>query len=107
MGNQWAFRFYVVRLGGEVYRFIFAAKNRTAEADRAFRESIQTFRRLTTQETRSIKPLHLKIVKVQPGDTVESLSTRMTPFDHQVERLQVLNGLESLKAGDLVKIIVE
>jgi predicted Zn-dependent protease len=34
----------------------------------------------------------------------------MAPFDHQVERFQVLNGLESdeaLKAGDLVKIIVE
>ncbi len=109
-GNQWAFRLYVVRFGGEVYRFIFAAKNRTAEADRAFRESIQTFRRLTSQETRSIKPLHLKIVKVQPGDTVESLSTRMAPFDHQVERFQVLNGLEpdeQLKAGDLVKIVVE
>ncbi len=109
-GNQWAFRLYVVRLGGEVYRFIFAAKNRTAEADRAFRESIQTFRRLTAQEIRSIKPLHLKIVKVQPGDTVESLSTRMAPFDHQVERFQVLNGLkpdEPLKAGDLVKIIAE
>src|SRR5882762_1749863 len=95
IGNQWAFRLYVVRLGGEVYRFIFAAKNRTAEADRAFRESIQTFRRLTAQETRSIKPLHLKIVKVQPGDTVESLSTRMAPFDHQVERFQVLNGIQS------------
>jgi predicted Zn-dependent protease len=110
IGNQWAFRLYVVRLGGEVYRFIFAAKNRTVEADRAFRESIQTFRRLTAQETRSIKPLHLKIVKVQPGDTVESLSTRMAPVDHQVERLQVLNGLdpdEPLKAGDRVKIIVE
>jgi predicted Zn-dependent protease len=109
-GNQWAFRLYVVRLGGEVYRFIFAAKNRTAEADRAFRESIQTFRRLTAQETRSIKPLHLKIVNVQPGDTVESLSTRMAPFDHQVERFQVLNGLEPdepLKAGDRVKIVVE
>src|SRR5215467_11833763 len=38
-GNQWAFRLYVVRFGGEVYRFIFAVKNRTAEADRAFRES--------------------------------------------------------------------
>jgi predicted Zn-dependent protease len=34
----------------------------------------------------------------------------MAPFDHQVERFQVLNGLEpddQLKAGDVVKIIVE
>jgi predicted Zn-dependent protease len=109
-GNQWAFRLYVIRFGGEVYRFIFAAKNRTPETDRAFRESVQTFRRLSLQETRSIRPLRLKIVKAQPGDTVESLATRMVPFDHQVERFQVLNSLEpdeQLKPGDLVKIIVE
>jgi hypothetical protein len=34
----------------------------------------------------------------------------MAPFDHQVERFQVLNGLETdepLKAGDLVKIVIE
>jgi predicted Zn-dependent protease len=108
-GNQWAFRLYVVRFGNEVYRFIFAAKNRTPEADHTFRESIQTFRRLSPQEI-STKPLRLKIVKVQPGDTVETLATRMALLDHQVERFRVLNGLgsdEGLKAGDLVKIIVE
>ena len=111
IGNQWAFRLYVVRFGSAVYRFIFAAKNRTPEADRAFRESIQTFRPLSSQEIRSTKPLRLRIVKVQAGDTVESLSTRMAlPLDHPVERFRVLNGLdpdEELKAGDFVKIIVE
>jgi len=109
-GNQWAFRLYVVRFGSEVYRFIFAAKNRTPETDRAFRESIQTFRRLSLQEIRSTKPLHLKIVKVQPGDTVEALAMNMALLDRQVERFRVLNGLDSdeqLKAGDLIKIIVE
>ena len=108
--NQWVFRLYVVRFGSEVYRFIFAAKNRTPEADRSFRESIQTFRRLSLQEIRSTKPLRLKIVKVQPGDTLETLATRMALLDHQVERFRVLNGLdasEELKVGDLVKIIVE
>ena len=108
-GNQWAFRLYVVRFGSEVYRFIFAAKNRTPEADHTFRESVQTFRRLSPQEI-STKPLRLKIVKVQSGDTVETLATRMALLDHQVERFRVLNGLgsdEGLKTGDLVKIIVE
>jgi predicted Zn-dependent protease len=110
IGPQWALRLYVVRFGSEVYRFIFAAKNRTPEADRGFRESIQTFRRLLPQE-RSTKPLRLRIVKVQPGDTAESLATRMAlPLDHPVERFRVLNGLEpdeEVKGGDLVKIIVE
>jgi predicted Zn-dependent protease len=110
IGNQWAFRLYVVRFGSEVYRFIFATKNRTPETDRTFRESIQTFRRLSLQEIHSTKPLHLKIVKVQSGDTVETLATHMALLDRQVERFRVLNGLSSdelLKAGALVKIIVE
>ena len=40
-GEQWTFRLYAVRFGSEVYRFIFAAKNRTEAVDRVFRDSIQ------------------------------------------------------------------
>jgi predicted Zn-dependent protease len=109
-GDQWAFRLYVIRFGSEVYRFIFAAKSRTAETDRSFREAVQTFRRLSLREIQSAKPLRLKVVKVQPGDTLESLASRMALIDRQVDRFRVLNGLESgerPKPGDLVKIIVE
>jgi predicted Zn-dependent protease len=108
-GDPWSFRLYVVKLDNEVYRFIFAAKLLTPEVDRTFRESIQTFRRVTEQE-KSARPLHLKIIKVQPGDTVESLAANMIFADHQVERFLVLNGLGSnpeLKPGEYVKIVVE
>src|SRR6186713_3496360 len=44
-GDQWVFRLYAVRFGTDVYRFIFASKRTTAEIDRAFRESVSTFRR--------------------------------------------------------------
>ncbi len=117
-GAPWRFRLYVLRLAGDVYRFVFAVKNRTPEdteaadsvfhtADSTFQESVQTFRKLSGSE-RTARPLHLEVVKVQPGDTVESLATRMAFADHQVERFQVLNGLESrdeLKVGDYVKIV--
>jgi predicted Zn-dependent protease len=109
-GEQWAFRLYVIRFGSEVYRFIFAAKSRTADTDRSFREAVNTFRRLTLHEIQSAKPLRLKVVKVQPSDTVESLASRMALIDRQVERFRVLNSLEPgerPKSGDLVKIIVE
>ena len=33
-GDQWDFRLYAIRFGSDVYRFIFAAKHRTAETDR-------------------------------------------------------------------------
>jgi predicted Zn-dependent protease len=109
-GDQWAFRLYVIRFGSEVYRFIFAAKSRTAETDHMFREAVQSFRRLALREIQSAKPLRLKIVKMQPGDTLESLASRMALIDRQVERFRVLNGLEPgerPKPGDFVKIIVE
>ena len=34
-GENWSFRLFAVRFGSDVYRFIFAAKNRTAEVDRS------------------------------------------------------------------------
>jgi predicted Zn-dependent protease/tetratricopeptide (TPR) repeat protein len=108
-GDPWSFRLYVVKLDNLAYRIIFAAKKRTAEVDRSFRESIQTFRRLSERE-KALGPLHLKVVKVQPGDTVESLAAATAFTDHQVEQFRVLNGLEpnaALKPGDLVKIVVE
>jgi len=109
-GDQWVFRLYAIRFNGEVYRFIFAAKTQSAESERAFHDSVATFRRLSLAEAQQAKPLRLKIVTVKPGDTVEKLASRMAMIDRQVERFRVLNGLspgERLKVGSLVKIVVE
>jgi predicted Zn-dependent protease len=109
-GDQWTFRLYAIRFGSEIYRFIFAAKTRTAETERAFREAVNTFRRLSLAEIRSAKPLRVKVVKVEPGDTVEHFAARMALIDRQLDRFRVLNGLDSgdqLKPGEYVKIIVE
>jgi predicted Zn-dependent protease len=109
-GDQWDFRLYAIRFGSDVYRFIYAAKHRTPEADRIFRESIGTFRRMSLAEIEEAKPLRVQVVTVGPGDTVEKLATRMAVADRQVERFRVLNGLEAgarLKSGSEVKIVVE
>jgi predicted Zn-dependent protease len=109
-GDHWAFRLYAIRFGSEVYRFIFAAKARTPESERVFRESVETFRRMSLTETEAAKPLRLKVVTAAPGDTVERLAQRMVVSDHPLERLLVLNGFDpghALRPGDRVKIVVE
>ena len=63
-GDQWRFRVYALRFGSDVYRFIFAAKNKTPELDRQFRESVQSFRRMSNAEARAARPLRLKVVTV-------------------------------------------
>jgi predicted Zn-dependent protease len=108
-GDQWSFRLYAVRFGSEVYRFVFAAKHKTAETDRAFRDSINSFRRMTLAEIAAAKPLHIKVVTVTASDTPERLAARMAT-DRPLERFRVLNGLsagQAPKPGDQVKIVVE
>ena len=108
-GDQWTFRLYAVRFGSEVYRFIFAVKQKTADADRIFRELVATFRRMSLSEVEKARPLHLQTVTVAPGDTAEKLAGRMVT-DKPLERFLVINGLnhgEALKVGDRVKVVVE
>jgi predicted Zn-dependent protease len=109
-GKDWTFRLFAVRFGSDVYRFIFAAKTMTPAADRAFRSSVATFRRMSLKESEQVRPLRLKIVTVGPQDTVASMARRMAVTNHRVERFRVLNGLgqrQTLKPGERVKIVVE
>ena len=109
-GDQWQFKVYALRFGSDVYRFIFAAKQKTTESERNARETVNSFRRLTLEEIQAARPLRIKVITAQPGDTVESLSHRMAGVDHPVERFRVLNGLDArgqIKARDRIKIVVD
>jgi len=109
-GEQWSFRLYALRFGSDVYRFIFAARQKSAETERAFRDSAFSFRRMSLKESQGAKPLRIRIVSVGPTDTVESLARRMAISDHPRERFLVLNGLgaqDRVKAGEPVKLVVE
>lgn len=108
--DDWQFKVYALRFGADVYRFIFATKQKTTESERNARETVNSFRRLTPQETQAAQPLHIKIITVQPGDTVESLSHRMAGVDRPEARFRVLNGLDDhaqVKVRDRVKIVVD
>ena len=109
-GDQWQFRITTLRFGSDVYRFIFAAKQKNTESERNARETVASFRRLTLEEIQAARPLRIKVITVQPGDTVESLSHRMAGVDRPAERFRVLNGLEAhgqVKVRDRVKIVVD
>ena len=109
-GDQWSFRLFAVRFGSDVYRFIYAAKDKTAQIDRSFRESVASFRRMSLKESSHVHPLRLKIVTVGSKDTVESLARRMATADHALDHFRVLNGLgprDALKPGTKVKIVVD
>lgn len=109
-GEEWQFRIYALRFGSDVYRFIFATRRKTTESERNARETVGSFRRLTLDEIQAARPLRIKVITVQPGDTVESLSHRMAGVDHPAERFRVVNGLDpraQVIVRSRVKIVVD
>lgn len=109
-GDQWSFRMFAIRFGSDVYRLIFAARELTPELDRQFRAAADTFRRVSSGEADTVKPLRVRIVQVGLGDTVEKMAGKMQVPDRPVERFLILNGLDAnarLKYGEKVKIIAD
>jgi predicted Zn-dependent protease len=108
-GSDWSFRIMVVRFGSEVYRLIYAARDLNGEVDAAFRASMNSFRRLTSEEA-AIRPLRIRVIRAGEGDTAETFARRMQVSDRAEERFRALNGLaaeEQPRGGELVKIVAE
>jgi predicted Zn-dependent protease len=107
-GHDWSFRLGAIRLGGRIYRLIFAAHSLNPAVDARFRASIHSFHRLRPEEAAQARPQRLQIVAAQPGETADSLARRMDVGDRALDQFLVLNGLDSGAAtpvGQRFKIV--
>ena len=74
-----------------------------------FTSMVNSLRRISAAEAASIRPRVINVVAVRPGDTIQSLASRMAYRDFQVERFVSLNGLSAgsrLVPGQRVKLVV-
>ncbi len=109
--GEWNFRIAVIRFDStQVYRLIFAIHSLTDEAEQSFRASIMSFRRTTPDEAARVLPLHIVVVTAQPGDTAETLATKMGVINRPLENFELLNDLHQtgpLRLGEHYKIVSE
>ncbi|MES2326692.1 MAG: M48 family metalloprotease [Pseudomonadota bacterium] len=76
---------------------------------RPFLPMINSFRRITPAEAAAIRPRVIHVEVVRPGDTVQSLASRMAYRDFKLERFLSLNDLSAnsaLAPGQKVKLVV-
>jgi predicted Zn-dependent protease len=74
-----------------------------------FKPLIESVRRLSPAESVGSRGRRVKVVRVQAGDTVESLAAQMAYADNRVARFTILNGItpqSRLVPGSRVKLIV-
>jgi predicted Zn-dependent protease len=106
---------FVIRLaalhdrGTHLYKVLYMAPRRTfGNLDAELLTSLKSFHSLAGAEATPEPALHLHIVTVASGDTVQSLSARMAVKEKKAEWFRVLNGLgagDAVRAGDKVKLV--
>jgi predicted Zn-dependent protease len=75
----------------------------------AFTPMVNSLRKITPAEATAIRPRIIHVVRVAPGDTVQSLADRMAYREFKLDRFLALNGLSPgsrLVPGQKVKLIV-
>ncbi len=107
--DSWTFRLAAIRVGNEVYRITFASKELTGDIDREFRDSIESFRKISPEEAREVKPTRIALAVATPSDTVDTFASRMAVPDHPLETFKVLNGLDAtpVSAGRRYKLVLD
>ena len=77
----------------------------TNETDKAFRDTVNSFRRLTLEEIQAARPLRLKVVTARAGDSASTFARRMAGVERPENLFRLLNGLgahDAVKPGDKV-----
>ncbi len=90
-----------------VYHFIMITPGGTAAG--AFAPMINSLRKISPGEAAAIRPRVIEVVTVRPGDTVQSLASRMAYRDFKLDRFLSINGLAAtspLPPGQKVKLVV-
>jgi predicted Zn-dependent protease len=108
---------FIIRVGAvrdsgssnRLYKLMYVTPRRTFnDLDSGFLASLKSFHPLEGAEANPKPALHLHIVTVASGDTVNSLAERMAVAEQKVEWFRVLNGLDAgaeVKPGDKVKVV--
>jgi predicted Zn-dependent protease len=75
----------------------------------AFTPMVNSLRKITREEASAIRPRVIHVVTVAPGDTIQSLASRMAYRNFQFDRFLVLNSMTAnsrLVPGQRVKLVV-
>ena len=110
-GGQVQLRFVAIQAPGAMYRFLFQAPaNQAGRLEPEFIKTANSFRGISAQEANAWKPLRVRVVPVNAGDTEEKFAARMPFGKWNLDEFRVLNGLrtgEKIAAGQRVKIVSE
>ncbi|WP_332701419.1 M48 family metalloprotease [Devosia sp.] len=107
--DQWFFRVSVMRLDGQVYRFIFAAKADSARFAQGAEATLQSFRRTEASDLNQVRKVAVRVVTAKAGDSADSLAHQMAGLSRGSELFYIINDLypgDAVVPGEKYKVVV-
>ena len=106
--DQWFFRVSVMRLDGQVYRFIFAAKSDSQRFAQGATATLESFRRSDAADMAQVRKVAVQVVTAKSGDTADSLARQMGGLSRGSELFYIINDLypgDPLVVGEKYKVV--
>jgi predicted Zn-dependent protease len=106
--DQWFFRVSVVRIDGQVYRFIFAAKSDSTRFAQGADATLKSFRRTQPSDLNQVRKVAIKVVTARAGDSADSLARQMAGLNRGSELFYIINDLfpgDGIKVGEKYKVV--
>ena len=106
----WRFDVTVIRAGGQVYRLLTAAPVASTALAQTADAVTGSFRTLSAPERAALKPLRVRVITVEPGQSLGAVAARMSGVDRKLELFRLLNAMgpgATVAPGDRVKIITD
>ncbi|MEP1090294.1 MAG: M48 family metalloprotease [Rhizobiaceae bacterium] len=110
VAGDWQFVVTVIDFDRRYYRFILAAPKGAENIEPISKAIAGSFKKMTVADKAALKLLRMKIVKVQRGDTVAKLASRMKGVPRKEALFRSINGLkkgQQPRVGSDVKLIVD
>jgi predicted Zn-dependent protease len=108
--DGWQFDVTVIRAAGQVYRLLTAAPAASTALDTIATDVGASFRTLSAAERETLRPLRIRVVTVQAGQTVATLAAQMQGVDRKMDMFRLINAMNAgatVSAGARVKIITD
>ncbi|KKC35802.1 hypothetical protein WH87_14535 [Devosia epidermidihirudinis] len=106
--DQWFFRVSVMRVDGQVYRFIFAAKADSTRFAQGAEATLKSFRRTDASDLSQIRKVAVRIVTAKAGETADSLARQMAGLNRGTELFYIINDLypgDPIVPGQKYKVV--
>ena len=98
----------MVRYEGQVFRFIFAAKQDNPRFAQGAAETLRSFHPASQAEIAALRQVVVETVVARSGETADNLAARMASVQHGAELFYILNNLypgDPLVPGQSYKIV--